>query len=66
MESKVNVGLRTPVRRLGALLLNLDVDGTHVIQQPQEDHTSPATSRPSSPAGRTSAPPTKLSYLRHQ
>ena len=62
----MNVGLRTRRRRHGALWLNLDEDGTHVTQQPQEDQMSPATSRPSSPAGRTSAPPKKLSYLRHQ
>ena len=66
MELKVNVGLKSQMRLYGAHWPNLDEDGTHVIQQPQVDQTSPATSRPSSPAGRTSAPPKKLSYLRHQ
>ena len=66
MKLKVNVGLRTQRRLPGAQWPNLDEDGTHAIQQPQVDQTSPATSRPSSPAGRTSAPPKKLSYLRHQ
>ena len=62
----MNAGLRTQGRRLGALWPNLDEGDTHVTQQPQGDHTSPATNKLSYPAEQTSVPPTKPSYLRSQ
>ena len=43
-----------------------DKDGTHVHQQFLEDPITPVTTKPSSQAGRTSAPQTKLCYLQRQ